>query len=89
MVSPPELLDVVLIPPGLGFHLGGEASHFVKGFIEKRDIRWVDDGALEDGGILKHDLGINGVDSFEAVEHLFFNDGDAFFTESFAKAAQS
>lgn len=88
MVSPPEFLDLALIPPEVDLCLFGDDRHFIKGFVEESNVCWIDDGALQDGGILKHHIGFDGMGAFEMIKDFFLDHGDPLCPKPFSKDAQ-
>ena len=85
VIGTPEFLDLALIPPRLDLSLFSDDGHFIKGFVEKSDIGWIDDGTLQDRGILKHHIGFDGMGTFEMIKDFFFDQGDPLCTEPFSK----
>ena len=88
MISAPESLDVALIPPEFDLGLFRDAGHFIKGFIEESHVGWIDDGTLQDGGILKHHISLDDMGVFELIENLFLDHRNPFSPEPFSKGRE-
>ena len=88
MVSPPELLDLGLIPPRLHLGLSCEESQFVEGFVQQRDISGIEEGTLSDGGIDQAHGGIDDPGLLEAGKDHRFHVSDALGPDPFSESAK-